>query len=242
MTAKLISLEGIECCGKSTQTQLLFEYLRQKKIAVQLTHEPGGSPYGEAIRALLKNPGIAMRAIFKELEHHSDFPDFKYFANACEAGQLKLDRTPECEMFLFEASRAEYSAVIRKILAGGAHVISDRLHDSTTAYQGGGRGLSKTDIDLMNRIALDDIWPDLTILLDIPVEVMLKRMGRQDDEKNAFFEQTCDKAFFERVRESYILLANQEPQRFALIDGTLPIETIFQQIKFEVDDLLGLED
>jgi len=242
MKGELISLEGPECSGKGTQAQLLYEYLQQKGIPVHLMHEPGGSYYGEAIRALLKFPERALKAIYHELSGHGDFPLFEQYAAISDNGHLDIKRTAETELFLFEATRAEYAAKLKPLLDGGDVIISDRLHDSTVAYQGGGRGLPMTDIDLMNKIALRGIWPDLTFLLDIPVEVMLDRMSRQRDEKNAFFEKHCDQAFFERVREAYVAIALSEPKRFIIIDGNQPIETVFKQIRAYVDELLGIED
>lgn len=155
---------------------------------------------------------------------------------------LNFDRTPLCELFLFEAARAEYAAVVRKILATGAHVISNRLHDSTTAYQGGGRGLPLADIDLMNRIALGNLWPDLTLLIDIPVSVMIGRISRETSEKKAYFETKFNPDKFERIRQTYLDIAKNEPGRFRVIDGDQPIEAVFEQIRMHVDKLLDIKE
>lgn len=240
MKGKLISFEGIECCGKGTQAKLLFDYLREIGQPLQLMHEPGGTPYGEALRAILKYPNAALSAIYAKLAGHSDFPGFEEFSAMIESGNFDAKRSAECELFLFEASRSEYAKAIRAKLENGEHVISDRLHDSTTAYQGGGRGISMADIDAMNKIALGGLWPDLTILLDIPIEVMIERVSRENDEKNAYFEKTCDRAFFERVRTAYLAIAGCERNRFVVIDGDQPISIISDQIRAYVDELLDI--
>lgn len=231
MTGKLITFEGIDCCGKGTQAKLLFEYLTQAGKDVRLMREPGGTPYGEAIRALLKFPLKTLELIHREFAGHSDFPLLKH---------LSIERTPQCELFLFEAARAEYVSVIRQLQDAGKHVISDRLHDSTVAYQGGGHGLPLADISAMNRVALGGILPDLTFLLDITVEKMLERMAKEGEEKNAYFEQKYDRGFFERVRQTYLSIAKNAPHRFIVIDGDQPVESIAVQIRAYVDELLDL--
>lgn len=233
MSGKFITVEGIDGCGKDTQLALLKKHLKQKGINAVLTHEPGGTLYGEALRAILKFPEQALEAIYQKFSGHSDFPLLKL---------LNFDRTPLCELFLFEAARAEYAAVVRKILATGTHVISNRLHDSTTAYQGGGRGLPLADIDLMNRIALGNLWPDLTLLIDIPVSVMIGRISREASEKKAYFEKNFDSDKFERIRQTYLDIAKNEPGRFRIVNGDQPIEAVFRQIKTHVDKLLGIEE
>jgi len=233
-TGKLISCEGIECSGKDTQIALLAEYLRQHHVDFSLEHEPGGTLYGEALRAILKHPELALPPIYAAVSGHSDFsqaqlpdnPDYK--------------RTPECELFLFAASRAEFTNKIIDLMLDGINVIVNRFSDSTTAYQGGGHGLSTSAIITINQMATQDLWPNLTLLIDIPIETMLERVAKQGKEKNAFFEQRYDRNFFERVRDEYLDIARRNPERVKVIDGTKPVKEVFEQIRPYVDELFGL--
>jgi dTMP kinase len=246
---KLIVFEGMDGCGKGTQAMKLQEYLHSKSLRFAgntlsvLMHEPGGTPYGETSRSILKEPEKTMTAIFEKLKGHSDYPLFQRFLNLIEAGEFDFNRTPACELFLFEASRAEYAPLLNKILKSGIHVISDRLHYSTLAYQGGGRGFPIKYINLMNEIALGGLTADLVILLDIPVEVMRDRMSREGDDKLAHFERKYkdDPMFFERVRKTYLKIARKERKRFVVIDGDQPVSIISDQIQARVDELLGIE-
>jgi len=240
---RLISLEGIECSGKGTQIKLLTDYLRELDIPAIASHEPGGTAYGEAMRALIKHPEIALPAIFMAFQGHSDFPEATslFKQHVCE-------RTPEAELLMFEVARAEFSAgVIEPNLSRGVTIVCDRLHDSTTAYQGGGRMLDlQTDyrglINRVNLFALRGLKPDLTFYLDIPVEVMLERVAKQNDEKNAHFERTCKPEFFQRVRRAYLEIAKQEPRRFIVIDGDQPPATVFKFIQPYIDELFPAND
>lgn len=239
MKGKLISFEGIECSGKGTQIALLMEYLSQHGIAAVADHEPGGTPYGEALRALLKHPEIALPAVFKALAGHSDFAGVNFIEATTNAG-IPTKRTPEAELLMYEAARAEYAAKIKAELERGLTVISDRLMDSTVAYQGGGRSLNRQMIEKLNTLAMRGVWPDKTFLLDIPVEIMLKRMRQQSKEKNSYFETTCDRDFFERTRRAYLDIRSGYPNRFVVIDGTKPVNEVFEKIRRHIDRLLNI--
>jgi dTMP kinase len=181
-----ITFEGGEGSGKSVQAKALFRRLSDLAVPVLLTHEPGGTPFGE------------------KLGHW-----------------LKWDRdayiSPLTELMLFNASRAQLVAeVIQPNLKSGKAVISDRYADSTTVYQGYGRELDLAMVKATNKAATQGLKPNLTILLDIPVEEGLARkMARKQDR----FEQETT-AFHQRVREGYLELAAAEPRRWLVMDAT----------------------
>lgn len=238
MEGKLISLEGIECSGKSTQSKLIMEYLTAQSIKALPLHEPGGTLYGEALRALLKHPHIALPAIHRAVQGNEDF------AGANFNTPDNFGRTAIAELFLFEAVRAEYANAIAKILDDGISVISDRLMDSTTAYQGGGRklndSLGQDLIEKMHRLAMQGLWPDKTFFLHIGVEEMLRRTAMQNDDKNSFFEKECGPDFYQRAETVYFEIAHQEPERFIVINGKLPPLEVFEQIRPYLDSLFGI--
>jgi len=155
---------------------------------------------------------------------------------------MNYERKGLFEVFLFMASRCLYVDQVYDLTRQGIVVLSDRLMDSTTAYQGGGwaHGDSKMvgDINLLNRIAMNGIWPDLTLFLDIPIEEMYQRMAKVHHEKNSFFEKKYDRNFYDRVRQQYLKIAEQEPERFKIIDGTKPIKTVFAEAKEHIKKVL----
>lgn len=195
--AFFITFEGIEGCGKSTQEARLAEALSHRGYRVTRTREPGGCAIAEQIRAIL-----------------------------LDAGNRAL--VPMAELLLYAAARAQHvEEVIRPALEENRVVICDRFTDATLAYQGFGRSL---DIDLiteLNRLATAGIVPDLTILLDCPEEVGLARaMARINAGKGAREERFEMESlqFHRAVRQGYLTLAEAEPGRFVVIDGTLGIE------------------
>ena len=199
MKGFFISFEGPEGSGKSTHAARLAERLRREGREVVQTREPGGTPTGEAIRHLLQH-------------------------DAASAGLA-----PTTELLLFAASRAQLVAdVIRPALARGACVVCDRFADSTTAYQGYGRGLDRAQILKLNALAVGDTMPDITILLDVDVPEALRRLRernvkqRRSDDR---FEREAA-AFHERVRRGYLNLARRWPQRFRVVDSSGTIETV----------------
>ena len=184
----LITLEGGEGSGKTTQASALAKDLKERGHSVCLTREPGGTALGQTVLRLLRES---------------------------EGG---LTMTPLSELLLFEADRAQHvSEVIRPALASGKIVVCDRFTDSSMAYQGYGRGLGLELIQRLNEEATGGVGPHLTLLLDIPPEVGLVREGAQIDVTGRE-----SPAFHERVREGFLALAREEPERFVVIDATRP--------------------
>lgn len=236
MKGRLFTFEGIECSGKGEQSSRLLAYFEKLKQPVSLLREPGGTIYGEVLRAILKHPELAVKGITDIFHGHGDFP------NSIDVS-MGFSRSPYCELFMFLASRAEFiDKKVKPALEAGEIVITDRLHYSTRAYQGGGRFFSDpkmiTTINALNEIALQEILPDLIFFLDISIEEMIRRRHKEAG-KDAFFEKTCDRGFFERVRKEYLNIALDEPDRFIIIDGIKSIEEIHMQIISRVKSLQG---
>jgi len=197
-----ITFEGIDFCGKSTQVEILKSYLIQKNKNVHLIREPGGTEISEKIREILL--------------------DKKNNAMVMET-----------EIFLFSASRAQLvREVIRPYLKKGYFVISDRFHDSSTAYQGYGRGLPVETIMKINNLAIGETVPDLTFFIDIPIDVSIRRKNKKTHNDLDRIE-ISDSSFFERVRNGYLELAKSE-KRFRVLDGTQPIEIVSELIVSEI--------
>jgi dTMP kinase len=191
-----VTFEGPEGGGKSTQIRRLADHLTQRGIAVVVTREPGGTALGEAVRELL-------------------------------LGSRHSDMLPETEALLNSAARAQHVAeVIRPALAQGKVVLCDRYLDSTLAYQGAGRGLSIDDLVTLQSFATCGLWPDLTFLLDLPVEVGLSRRVASGEPLNRF--DADSRAFHERVREYFLNAASADPGRWRVIDATDDIATVEQ--------------
>ncbi|MCH7826445.1 MAG: dTMP kinase [Bacteroidetes bacterium] len=197
-----ITFEGIDFCGKTTQIELLKEKLITENKKVEIIREPGGTAISEKIRELLLSK-----------EHDEMFM--------------------EPEIFLFSASRAQLvREKIQPLLNEGFYVLSDRFHDSTTAYQGYGRGVDLDTVNKINQLAIDGTLPDLTFIIDIPVEVAESRKMEKEEEQLDRLE-ILDNKFFNCVREGYLTMALQE-ERFKVIDGMLSIESISTKIINEV--------
>ena len=191
-----ITFEGIEGCGKSTQAKLLYEELMDRGFTVLLTREPGGTPAAEEIR----------RIILKKWEE--EFPPF-------------------AELSLYEAARSFHvENLILPSLKEGAVVVCDRFTDSTVAYQGYGRGLPLDLIERMNFEATRGLKPDVTFLIDLPVEVAFSRLSRKELDRI----ESEELSFHERVREGFLKIAEKEPQRVVVLDGTREIEEIFKSV------------
>lgn len=197
-----ITFEGIDFSGKSTQVELLKEYLVKQNKNVLLIREPGGTEISEKIREILldkKNNAMVM----------------------------------ETELLLFSASRAQLvREVIRPHLEKGYYVISDRFHDSSTAYQGFGRGLSVDAVINIHNLAIGNTIPDITFFIDIPNEVAIKRKQKVEHSSLDRIE-ISDNSFYERVREGYLYLSKKE-KRFKVIDGTQSIDSISEKIISEI--------
>jgi dTMP kinase len=192
-----ISFEGIEGTGKTKQSKLLYAFLKKRGYKVLLTGEPGGTRIGLKIRDLLLS--VENRKM-----------------------------TPVSELLLYNASRAQHiKEVIIPALKKGFIVITDRFTDSTKAYQGYGRGIDLKLIDLLEKIVTEDVRPDLTLLLDLDVEIGLKRNRHINKTDRLELE---DIKFHKRVRKGYLKIAAKEPERIKLIDASGSIEEIHQKI------------
>jgi dTMP kinase len=198
----LITFEGTDCSGKSTQARMLLEWLEEQKREVLFLREPGGTAISENIRELL-----------------------------LDAKHPELTRS--AEILLFSAARAQLvSQVIRPALEKGTIVLCDRFYDSTTAYQGYGRGLPLEDVTLLNRLATTGLVPDLTVLVDVTLDEAARR--REAAGQPADRMESAGRAFFERVRAGYHAMAHQEPTRWVVLDGMRPVEAIQSDIRAEV--------
>jgi len=208
---RFISFEGTEGCGKSTQVKLLAEHLGRLGHRVRVLREPGGTPIGEEIRHTLK---------------HS---------------QHNAAMTAEAELLLMNASRAQLvREIIRPALAAGEIIVCDRFYDSTTAYQGYGRQLDLPRVKAIIDFAVGDTRPDLTLLLQVPVEVSAERL-RSRQATLPFVRdriEEADQKFFDRAARGFADLAAAEPDRVRIINGNGPVETIATQIWQLVQPLL----
>jgi dTMP kinase len=191
---KFITFEGLDGCGKSTQLEKLARALRKQGLPVVITREPGGTPTAEKIRKLLLDASTAALA-------------------------------PMAELALMFASRAQHiKEVIQPALTAGQIVLCDRFTDSSEAYQGGGRKLGSVPVLGLHRIVCDDLWPDLTILMDSDVAASVERARRRNQARGASesdenrFEKE-NRAFFGRVHTAYRAIAEREPQRVAVVDA-----------------------
>jgi len=203
--ALFITFEGGEGSGKSVQAKALYERLSQLAIPVTLTHEPGVTALGKKVAQWLK-----------------------------WAGDMEI--SPMAELLLFNVSRAQLvTEVIRPNLESGKVVICDRYADSTTAYQSYGRGLDLAMVKAINNAAIQGLNPNLTVLLDIPVEAGL---ARKRNKKQDRFERE-DITFHQRVREGYLKLAEKEPERWLVVDGSKSKEKIAEIIWQRVSQLLS---
>ncbi len=206
-----ITFEGIEGSGKTTQIRLLKNYLDKKGIPCKVTREPGGTPIGEKIRKILLNP-----------EHR--------------------DMVPLSELFLYEASRAQHVyEIIKPLIDKGLVIICDRFADASIAYQAFGRGLDLKLVERLNRIASQGLKPDITFILDCPLNMGLRRAMHRNKKvkfaKEDRFERE-DIKFHQRVRKGYIELAKNDPQRIKVIDTRSGVAEVFDKIRKIVDKLL----
>ena len=200
-----ITLEGGEGVGKTTNLLFIRHWLEQRGIEVCQTREPGGTPIAEQIRALL-------------------------------LGSSDEVITPHAELLLVFAARAQHlQQTILPALRQGKWVVCDRFTDATYAYQGGGRQLDTQLIALLENTVQGPLRPDLTLLLDAPVELGMQR-ARQRAELDRFENER--QAFFQRVRQAYLQQAAQQPQRFRVIDASLSLEHVQTAIATALQALL----
>ena len=197
-----ISFESSEGCGKSTQIALLRERLTERGVDFLVTREPGGTAIGEKVRDLLQ------------------------YAPEGEG------MSSEAELLLFAASRAQLvREVIEPALAAGSWVLADRFLDSTTVYQGGGRELDAGSVAAINRFAVGDCLPDLTLVMDMDVEAARERAKAASGEEGVHDRmEHLDAAFYERVRAGYLELVEREPERMKVIDADATPEIVAEDI------------
>lgn len=207
-----ITFEGIEGCGKSTQISLLGKKLESHGMACLLTREPGATAIGSQIRSIL----------------------------------LRRENTnivPLSELLLYASDRAQHCEErIRPALKAGTLVLCDRFFDSTTAYQAGGRQIETGLVEEINRLATGGLQPDLTFLLDLPVELGLQRARRraaeQKDSEDRFEREEVE--FHERVRAKYLEIAAREKNRFNIVDAQASIEEVHQEISRHLVNILSV--
>lgn len=203
-SGRFISFEGSEGCGKSTQILRLATRFQLLGREVVQLREPGGTTIGETIRHLLK---------------HDESADAM---------------TPEAELLLFAASRAQLvREVIRPALERGAVVLCDRFLDSTTVYQGVARRLDAAEVAVINAFAIGGILPDLTLLLDLDASEGRKRAASRSRDKDRMEQEGVE--FYESVRQGYLKLASAHPERLAVIDASGSIESVEAQISATIN-------
>ena len=200
----LITFEGLDFCGKSTQVKLLEKYLTDAGKKVKIIREPGGTEISEKIRTLLldkKHSGMTMNT----------------------------------ELLLFSASRSQLvSEVIKPLLDEGYYVISDRYHDSSVAYQGYGRGVPLDFVTALQNFAIDGAVPDITFIIDIPVEESVRRKSLVKKSELDRIELSHND-FYERVRNGYFELSKKQ-KRFKIIDDMQDIQVIHDKIIKEISN------
>jgi dTMP kinase len=182
---RFISFEGIDGAGKSTQHAWMVDHLRRQGRAVVATREPGGTPLGEKLRALL----------------------------LAEPMHLETEA-----LLMFAARREHVAQVIEPALARGEWVVCDRFVDASFAYQGGGRGLDWTKLEVLANWVLGDLQPDLTLIFDAPVAIAQQRLHAATSQPDRFEQEQSE--FFERVRAAYLRIAHENSARVRLIDAT----------------------
>jgi dTMP kinase len=207
---RFITLEGPEGSGKTTAARHLASWLRDRGVATVLTQEPGGTPLGEEVRRIV----LHMRGMSDDLD-------------------------PRADALLYAAGRAQHVArVIRPALDRGEWVVCARFIDSSMAYQGAGYGNDSDELRRLQDFATGGLRPDLTILLDVPVDVGLERTRRRQEWNR--FEDTAGAAFFERVRSAYQRMAAEEPDRFRIVDGAGSVDASDAAIRGVVAETLGV--
>ncbi|MBC7368412.1 MAG: dTMP kinase [Undibacterium sp.] len=201
---RLISFEGSEGSGKSTQISRLAAHFQKAKREVVTVREPGGTELGEQIRNIIV---------------HNSKGD---------------EMCAETELLLFAAARAQLvREVIAPALIAGKIVLSDRYLDSSTVYQGIARNLAADPVAQINHFAIGNVMPNLTVVIDVPTEVSLKRLKqRASDLPDRMERENVD--FYKKVREGYLVLAKGMPERFIVVDGTKSADAIEKKIWAEV--------
>jgi dTMP kinase len=205
-TGKFITLEGGEGVGKTTNVPFIKNYLQGENIPVVVTREPGGTQLAEKIRGLLL---------------HTDGEEV----------------TAHAEILLMFAARAQHlKHVIKPALAQGHWVLCDRFTDATYAYQGGGRGVSLEAIQWLESFVQGDLRPDLTLLLDVPIETGMARAKNRGEDLDRFESEQLH--FFNNVREVYLQQAQQYPERIKIIKADQPLADVQKAIVDTLKPLL----
>jgi dTMP kinase len=203
LAGKFIVFDGPDGCGKTTQLTTLIARLETQGVPVRRFREPGGTPIGDQIREIL----LATK-------------------------NEKMD--VRCEMLLYMASRAQLvQEQIKPALTGGQCVVADRYASSTLAYQGGGGGMGAEQIQQVAAIAVDGIWPDLTVVFDLEVEQAMARLNSRNASDGLFHDRIEQRAgdYFERVRQNFLWQAKQWPDRYRIVDAGKSIAEVETQVK-----------
>ena len=206
MRGRFITMEGGEGAGKSTMMGHVADWLENAGHRVVRTREPGGTDLAEKLREILLDRN-----------------------NISLSGRAEL-------LLLFAARAQHLEELIRPALVRGDWVLCDRFTDATWAYQGGGRGLPRDEIGSLETLVHGDLQPDLTLLLDLPVELGMKRAARRSQADRFEQESTL---FFERVRNAYLERAQAAPERFAVINAASNMEEVWSQIKSVLHQRMG---
>jgi dTMP kinase len=212
MSGRFITFEGLDGCGKSTQLALASKHLESLKLDHVVTHEPGGTALGERLRAAFLDPQWS-----------------------------ELDGIVEA-LVVFASRRQHLLEVVQPALRAGRHVLCDRFTDSTRAYQGFGRGLDAKRIEALDRLATGGLDPDLTLLFDLPADLARSR-GHGGERLAAGEVDRLDQeglAFYQRVREGYLHIAAQYPQRIRLVDAAGGIEQTRVLVEAEIEAFLNV--
>jgi dTMP kinase len=227
-SGKFITIEGVEGSGKTTQRALLADYLREQGIDVVVTREPGGTRVGERIREILLSPEYSTLTYQSEVGILGEqMPLFRIPPHST--------LTPLTELLLFLAARAQQVAEIMiPALKSGKWVICDRFSDATFAYQGYGRSIDLASIQKLNEIATQRLKPDITVLLDLDVDIGIRRALSAKKEfagcSNGDRMEQQYKKFHRSVREGYLQLARKEPNRIKVVPVSGSIEEIHNTV------------
>ena len=211
MRPLLITFEGLDGSGKSTHLKLAHDWLRRSGVASVVTHEPGGTPFGEELRRVFLDPSLGSMDSIVEL------------------------------LLVFASRRRHLTEIVDPALEAGFHVLCDRFTDSSFAYQGAGRGLAAELIDQVDEIATGRRRPDRTILFDLPSRVARERGCLRRENEEGGQDDRLDRedlSFYERVREGFLERADREPERFTVVSSESSLESTLEAVQRALADLL----
>ncbi len=214
MSAPFITFEGLDGSGKSTHLQRAVRWLRARGAEVLRSHEPGGTPLGDAIRGLFLDPR------WQNVEPRVE------------------------ALLVFASRRQHLAEVIEPALAAGTWVLCDRFTDSSLAYQGAARGLSQSWLDELDRLATGGRRPDYTLLFDLPPEAAQQRgqsLSRRQAAGGLDRFDALNLTFYARVRQGYLELARREPKRIRMIDSSGEVEETWGQVEAALDEIAEAE-